>query len=130
MSGEIFSYIVLGLVAAFFVRRYLVRRSITEYSPGEVDERIRSNQAALLLDVRTDKEWQQGHLKGAHHLPLHELGRRYSELEKHKNREIICYCRTGNRSLTAAIRLKRFGFTVAHLKGGMVEWNYRNLRQR
>jgi rhodanese-related sulfurtransferase len=82
----------------------------------------------LLLDVRTDKEWSEGHLKGAHHIPLHALARRIAELEKHKNREIICYCRTGNRSLTAAIRLKRMGFKVSHMRGGIAEWNFRNLR--
>jgi rhodanese-related sulfurtransferase len=128
LSGEIFFYIVAGVLVLYAIRRYVVVRSITEYSPGEVEEKNQSDRGTMLLDVRTAKEWNQNHIKGAHHIPLHELGRRYSELEKHKNKEIICYCQTGNRSLTAAIRLKRLGFTVAHMKGGLAEWNFRNLR--
>ncbi len=128
MGGEIFFYIVAGLLVIYAIRRFLVVRSITTYSPAEVDEKLRNDRGVMLLDVRTAKEWNQGHLKGAHHIPLQELGRRDSELEKHKNREIICYCQTGNRSLTAAIRLKRLGYTVAHMKGGIAEWNFHNLR--
>ena len=128
MSGDIVFYIVAGVVVLYAVRRYLVVRSITAYSPDEVEEKSRTDRAFLLLDVRTAKEWSQNHIKGAHHIPLNELARRFGELEKHKNREIICYCQTGSRSLTAALRLKRLGFNVAHMKGGMAEWNFRNLR--
>lgn len=129
MSSEVILSLVIAILVLFYVRRFLKFRSITHYSPQEVEEKTRTDGGILLLDVRTDKEWRQGHLKGAHHIPLHELGRRFPELEKHKNREIICYCRTGNRSLTAAVRLKRLGFSVAHMKGGIVEWNFYNLKQ-
>jgi len=128
MSGEIFFYIVVAVLALFSLRRFLVTRSVTGYSPAEVEEKTHSSHGVLLLDVRTDKEWSQNHIKGAHHIPLHQLGRRYTELEKHKGREIICYCQSGNRSLTAAVRLKRLGFTTAHMKGGLVDWNFRKLR--
>ena len=127
MSGEAFFYIVVAVLALFSLRRFLVTRSVTVYSPAEVEEKTRSSHGVLLLDVRTDKEWSQNHIKGAHHIPLHQIGRRYTELEKHKGREIICYCQAGNRSLTAAVRLKRLGFTTAHMKGGLVEWNFRKL---
>lgn len=128
MSGEILFYIVAGVLVLYAIRRYLVVRSVKAYSPDEVEEKNRTDRTTMLLDVRTAKEWSQNHIKGAHHIPLHELGRRFGELEKHKNREIICYCQTGSRSLTAAIRLKRLGFNVAHMKGGLAEWNFRNLR--
>jgi rhodanese-related sulfurtransferase len=128
LSGDILFYIVAGLLVIYAIRRYMVVKSITAYSPGEVEEKNRTDRAIMLLDVRTAKEWNQNHIKGAHHIPLHELARRIGEIEKHKNREIILYCQTGSRSLTAAIRLKRLGFNVAHMKGGLAEWNFRNLR--
>ncbi len=128
MSGEIFFYAILAILALLYIRRFLSVRSITEYRPGEVEEKLQTDRGTFLLDVRTEKEWSQNHIKGAHHIPLHDLGRRYTELEKHKGREIICYCQSGNRSLTAAVRLKRLGFTVAHMKGGLAEWNFRRLR--
>lgn len=128
MSGQLFFYFIAAVFALYFIRRFFIVRSITTYSPSEVQEKVRNGRGILLLDVRTTREWDHGHLKGALHIPIQELGRRSESLEKHKGREIICYCQTGNRSLTAAIRLKRLGFTVAHMKGGIAEWNFQNLR--
>jgi rhodanese-related sulfurtransferase len=128
VNGEIFFYVVMAILVLFYARRFFAFRSITEYRPAEVEEKMLTDRSTFLLDVRTEKEWSQNHIKGAHHIPLHELGRRYTELEKHKGREIICYCQSGNRSLTAALRLKRLGFTVAHMKGGLADWNFSKLR--
>jgi len=126
MTNEIVFYVVVGILILISARRFVVNRSITHYSVPEVAERIQTNRGVFLLDVRTEKEWSQGHIKGAHHIPLHELARRSSELDKHKNREIICYCQTGNRSISAALRLKRLGFSTASMKGGIAEWNFQN----
>jgi rhodanese-related sulfurtransferase len=126
MSGEIVFYVLLAIVLLISLRRFFVNRSVTHYSVREVAEKVDANRGILLLDVRSDKEWRQGHIKGAHHIPLHELTRRSSELDKHKNREIICYCQTGNRSIAAASRLKNLGFTTASMKGGIAEWNFQN----
>ncbi|HTY37519.1 MAG TPA: rhodanese-like domain-containing protein [Bacteroidota bacterium] len=127
MNGQIIAYALLAVLGFFYIRRMLRARSVTTYRPSEVDEKLRNDHGTFLLDVRTEKEWNQQHIKGAHHIPLHELVRRSSELEKHKNREIICYCQSGNRSLTAALRLKHLGFMVAHMKGGLAEWNFQKL---
>jgi rhodanese-related sulfurtransferase len=128
MNGAYVLYVIIAVVVALYVRRLLVARSIVSYTPGEVEEKLRNDRNMFLLDVRTKREWDSGHIKSAHHIPLHELGRRFDELEKHKSKEIVCYCQTGNRSTTAAVRLKRLGFTTAHMKGGIAEWNFRNLR--
>jgi rhodanese-related sulfurtransferase len=127
MSGELVGYVLLGVLVLVAARRYMVHRSVKQYSVREVAEIIDVNRTTLLLDVRTGKEWGQGHIKGAHHIPLHELVRRSSELEKHKYRQIICYCQTGNRSIAAAVRLNRLGFSAASMKGGIAEWNFQNL---
>lgn len=126
MTGEILFYVLIGILILLSVRRFLVNRSVTHYSVREVEEELQVNRGILLLDVRTEKEWRQGHIKGAHHIPLHELTHRSSELDKHKNRKIICYCQTGNRSIRAALRLKRLGFSTASMKGGIAEWNFQN----
>ena len=126
MTGEILFYGFIALLVLISVRRFFVNRSVTHYSVREVAERIQANRGVFLLDVRTEKEWRQGHIKGAHHIPLHELARRSSELDKHRNREIICYCQTGNRSVSAALRLRRFGFSTASMKGGIAEWHFQN----
>lgn len=84
---------------------------------------MKQSGSPVLLDVRTNAERERKSIKGSLHIPLHELGRRMEELEKHKSKEIICYCQSGSRSFSAAARLKKFGFTVANMNGGISEWN-------
>ena len=62
------------------------------------------------------------------HYSSRELQRRIDELEKFKGREIVCYCQTGSRSLSASIKLRRQGFTTANLRGGMGEWDFQGMR--
>lgn len=99
-----------------------------QYSPREVADLMKQAGTAILLDVRTSAERQRQMIKGSMHIPLHELMRRSGELEKHKNKEVICYCQSGNRSLSAASKLRKSGFTVANMKGGIAEWNSSGLR--
>jgi rhodanese-related sulfurtransferase len=111
-----------------YARRWFALRGLKSYSPAEVAEQLKRAGSPLLLDVRTRSERQRNCIKGSLHIPLHELGHRRSELEKHKNREIICYCASGNRSISAAARLKKFGFTAANMTGGIAEWNSSGLK--
>jgi rhodanese-related sulfurtransferase len=127
MTEQVVLYVLLGLVLLLFLRKMLLGRSIKNYSPREVHELMRSGGSTVLLDVRSNREWATGHLKGAVHMPLHELQRRIDELEKYKGREIVCYCQTGSRSVSAAVRLKRQGFTASNMRGGLGEWNFQGL---
>ena len=116
-------YIVAGVILAAALYRYAKRRSVPRRSPQEADNIIRSGQA-VFLDVRTESEQRAEHIKGAILIPLSALRRRAEELTKQANREIICYCQNGNRSLTAAVILKGRGLKASSLEGGIGEWNY------
>lgn len=75
----------------------------------------------LLLDVRQPEEYEAGHIPGAAHIPLGELEARQWELDRGK--KIIAYCRSGHRSMAAAIALCGLGFeNVNHLDGGIISW--------
>ncbi len=126
MTGELLFYVLLSIIGVFYVRKVLLARSVQHYSAAEVQEKLRDLRNVVLLDVRTEREWRGHHIKGAVHIPLHELQRRIDELEKHKGKEVICYCHTGNRSVSAAVRLMKLGFSVASLKGGIAEWNFQH----
>ena len=117
-------YAFILLIIALYFRRRLQLRGLTIYPPKEVAERMKQPGSPILLDVRTRAERARKSIKGSIHIPLHELGRRIEELEKHRNREIVCYCQSGNRSIPAAARLKKAGFTVASMSGGIAAWNY------
>ena len=76
---------------------------------------------ALLVDVRTFEEFTSGHLPGAVNIPVQELDRRLGELGP-KDRPIVLYCRSGNRSGRAARMLERAGFATIHHLGSIRRW--------
>ena len=79
-------------------------------------------QHVQVVDVREPNEWAEGHIAGAIHIPLGELGLRKEELDR--DRAVVTVCRSGRRSLTAADALLASGFTqVASLAGGMNAWS-------
>ncbi len=125
-ATQIVLYLILALVAVVYLRRFILARSIRHYEPEEASERSSGSGSAVLLDVRTNSERQAHHIRGSLHVPLNELTRRIDELKKYRNREVICYCRSGNRSLTAAAMLRKHGFTTANVRGGIQQWNFKN----
>jgi rhodanese-related sulfurtransferase len=75
---------------------------------------------AFLLDVREDDEWTAGHVPGAVHVRLGELGARVGELPQ--DREIYVICRTGHRSAYAAQALGGVGLDAINVADGMTGW--------
>ena len=73
---------------------------------------------ALLVDVRSQQEFDQGHLEGAVLIPHDEIASRASELGADKSRPIVLYCRTGNRSGQAKRALEELGYTHVMNAGG------------
>ncbi len=71
---------------------------------------------AIVLDVRTQSEYDEGHIPGAVHLPVDELRDRLSELPKDK--PIVAYCKVGQRGYLATRLLSQHGFDVRNLSGG------------
>jgi len=122
-TDQIILYAVLAALVALWAVRTLRRRTIPRRNVRQVQDLLSERTPTVLLDVRTDAERSSSVIKGSHHIPLHRLRSRISELEKYRNREIVCYCQNGSRSLTAAAVLRRSGFTASSMDGGMVEWN-------
>lgn len=78
----------------------------------------------LLLDVRTQAEYDSGYIEGATLIPVDELENRLSEIEDYKDKTVLVYCRSGNRSMVAADILVKNGFSKVHnLLGGIGAWN-------
>jgi hydroxyacylglutathione hydrolase len=82
---------------------------------------IARNASPFLVDVRTTREWNAGHIDGAVHIPLGELAARASEIPRH--RPVATICEAGYRSALAASILARAGVDdVATVAGGMTAW--------
>jgi len=64
----------------------------------------------LVIDVRTEPEWQEGHLEGAIRIPYEKIGGEIEEVAPDKKTKIILYCRSGRRSGIALDTLKKLGY--------------------
>lgn len=73
-----------------------------------------------LLDVRTIQEYKEGHLPNATLIPLQALAQNLGMLKQDRNKKILVYCATGNRSVAASRILKENGFTPINVKGGIM----------
>ncbi len=81
---------------------------------------------AILLDVREERELNAAHIPGATHVALSTLRRDIPELPKDK--PILCICRSGHRSVPAARRLIKAGYSeVYSVKGGIRAWQRHGL---
>ncbi len=74
------------------------------------------------LDVRYKEEYDEHHIPDSILIPLPELNQRMGELDK--NQSYIVYCRVGNRSAVAALKLTQNNFDAASLDGGITAWPY------
>lgn len=82
---------------------------------GDIDEAYNPD-TQMILDVRTAKEYEKGHMKNSVHIPVHELRTRMQELPKDK--QIIIHCASGLRSYIACRMLGQNGFNCVNLSGG------------
>lgn len=83
---------------------------------------------ALVVDVREQNEYADGHIPGARLIPLGQVKTRVSELEKFRDRALIIACRSGSRSANACSVLRKHGFTkVFNLTGGISAWEQASL---
>ena len=86
-------------------------------------ERISNKEHLNLLDVREPEERAEFNIGGTF-LPLGNiLAMQTDDIAEWQNEEVICYCRSGKRSMQAALMLESLGFTnVKNLEGGMLSW--------
>jgi rhodanese-related sulfurtransferase len=114
------STVLISIIAIFLIFKlfgFLSRLGIKQLSPRDLDQR----KGLMLLDVRSGKEYEQGHIPGAVHVPLTDIGNKVKKLKKDK--ELVVYCRSGNQSIWAIKRLMGMGYkNLYNLKGGYSAW--------
>ncbi len=95
---------------------------IPTISVDEVHQRMQAGEGLFLLDVRQPEEHEQFRIVDGMLIPIGELMDRKSELDEYKDREIIVYCRSGNRSAHAVDYLQYLGYNAKNLRGGIIAW--------
>lgn len=88
-----------------------------------LDAALRAERRPFVLDVRPPAEFEAGHVPGAHNVPVHDLGRRQSELPSSKVTRVLVIGEPGRRSQAAATWLVLMGYgDVALVGDGMAAW--------
>lgn len=90
--------------------------------------RLINGDDALVLDVRTASEFNDGHILNAKNIAVSDLNDQLPSLEKHKDQPLIVACRSGQQSTNAANILRKAGFSkVYNLGGGIMAWQEASL---
>ena len=102
-------------------------RGLKKLSPMDATQLI-NRENAVVLDVRSDGEFNQGHIVNAVNFPQKSVEEQLSKLEKYRSRPIITTCRNGQTAVGVGNRLRKNGFEqVYNLAGGLIAWEGANL---
>ena len=85
---------------------------------------IDSESGYIIIDARTQEEYDQGHIPEAILIPEYEIADRAEKELPDKNQLILVYCRSGRRSKIAAEELVKLGYTNVKEFGGIIDWEY------
>ena len=90
----------------------------------EAKEIMDTQEGYVILDTRTQEEYDQGHIPGAVLLPYDEVLQKAETILTDKNQLILVYCRSGRRSKLASEDLVKLGYTNIKEFGGIIDWPY------
>ena len=122
--------IVIFIIAAIIVlvitsgKLMAQKQGFKQISQAQAKEIMDTRTDYILLDVRTEKEFAAGHIKGAILIPDYEIKLRAEKELPDKAKTILVYCRSGRRSKLAARDLAELGYTDVLEFGGIIDWKY------
>ena len=95
-----------------------------QISGAEAKALMDSESGYIIIDARTQEEYDQGHIPGAILIPEYEIADRAEKELPDKDQLILVYCRSGRRSKIAAEELVKLGYTNVKEFGGIIDWKY------
>ncbi|MBE6852574.1 MAG: rhodanese-like domain-containing protein [Ruminococcus sp.] len=93
-------------------------------SQEEAKELMDTQENYIILDVRTQEEFDEKHIPGAILIPDYEIEEKAEKILTDKNQLILVYCRSGRRSKNASEILEKLGYTYIREFGGIIDWKY------
>ena len=126
LDNVVLAMLFVGLLGA------LVWTSISTTGSGQLSPadavRLISREDAVVIDIRPDGEFRNGHIVNAIHIPFDQIDSRLGRLGKYRSKPVIAACRTGQQSASVAKRLRSEGFERVHrLQGGVLAWQNADL---
>ena len=116
--------VALMLITLFVACNGNNKRTYEQITPAEAKEIMESEEGYVILDVRTPKEFAEGHIEGAILIPDYEIVEKAEKVLTNKDQLILVYCRSGRRSKNAASELAALGYTNIKEFGGINDWKY------
>ena len=101
-----------------------MENSYEQITPAEAKEIMDEKDGYIILDVRTQEEFDEAHIDGAILIPDYEIAAKAENILKDKNQLILVYCRSGRRSKLAADELVKLGYVNVKEFGGIIDWPY------
>jgi len=115
---------ILAMLAGNELRHHFGK--VRDVTPTEAT-RLINHENAVLVDIRNDKDYRDGHVVNAVHVTA-EKNEAVGKLEKYRDRPLIVCCRSGNQSRSLSAALSKKGFvSVYNLKGGLHAWQQAGL---
>ena len=99
-----------------------------QISGAEAKALMDSESGYIIIDARTQEEYNQGHIAGAIMIPEYEIADRAENELPDKDQLILVYCRSGRRSKIAAEELVKLGYTNVKEFGGIIDWEYETVK--
>ena len=124
ISIILISCVLLALAACGADKGY------TQITAEEAKAIMDSSDDVVILDVRTEEEFAEGHIPGAILIPDYEIEEQAETQLKDKEQVILVYCRSGNRSKAASAALAEMGYTNVQEFGGINDWPYETDKEK
>lgn len=118
--GTVIQWLVIIGIIWFVVSRFMPAKGIANITTQEAKNKF-DDKNVQFVDVRTPGEYKRNHRKPFRNIPLYELTKKATTLDKDK--EVVVICQSGMRSMKAARVLKKRGFgKISNVRGGMGAW--------
>ena len=102
--------------------------SYDQISGAEAKALMDGESGYIIIDARTQEEYDKGHIPGAILIPEYEIADRAEKELPDKDQLILVYCRSGRRSKIAAEELVKLGYTNVKEFGGIIDWEYETVK--
>ena len=102
----------------------MINMTYEQISQSEAKEIMDTKSDYIIIDARTQEEFDEGHIENAILIPEYEIQEKAPELIPDKNALILVYCRSGRRSKIASEALVQLGYTNVKEFGGIIDWEY------
>ena len=99
-----------------------------QISGAEAKALMDSESGYIIIDARTQEEYDEGHIPGAILIPEYEIADRAEKELPDKDQLILVYCRSGRRSKIAAEELVKLGYANVKEFGGIIDWEYETVK--